>query len=61
MKKQAGVVTLPSNKPKLIKRQRRTLHTQGKLHQDDLSILNTCAPNARAPMFIKGTLPKFKS
>jgi hypothetical protein len=32
-----------------------------KIHQDDVLILNTYAPNVKAPTFIKETLLKLKS
>jgi hypothetical protein len=35
--------------------------TKGKILQEELSILNMCAPNARTPTFIKETLVKLKA
>jgi hypothetical protein len=36
------------------------IHIKRNTYQDELSILNICAPNARASIFIKETLVKLK-
>jgi exonuclease III len=64
-KKQAGVAILISNKikfqPKLIKKEKEGhfMLIKGKVYQDELSILNINAPNARASTLI--TLVKLKT
>jgi exonuclease III len=67
LKKQVGVAILISNKidfkPKVIKKDKEGhfILIEGKILQDEFSILTLYAPNARASTFIKETIVKLKA
>jgi exonuclease III len=67
LKKQAGVAILISNKivfqPKVIKKDKEGhfILIEGKIFQEELSILNIYVPNTREATFIKETLVKIKA
>ena len=66
-KRETGVAILISNKidfmlkSNKINKEGHFVLVTGKLHQEEISILNIYAPNTKAPSYIKETLLKLKA